>query len=51
MYNRSLYLMQDGGQSGISVANDIKKNMTLKIVQAAKSYFDDDPDIKVCKII
>lgn len=37
-----------GGSDSGAVANGYKeKNMTLKIVQAAKSYFDDDPDIKV----
>ena len=37
-----------GGSDSGAVANGYKeKNMTLKIVQAAKSYFDKDPDIKV----
>ena len=36
-----------GGSDSGAVANGYKeKNMTLKIVQAAKSYFDNDPDIK-----
>lgn len=37
-----------GGSDSGAVANGYKeKNMTLKIVQAAKTYFDKDPDIKV----
>ena len=44
LYPLELYKVSDSG----AVANGYKeKNMTLKIVQAAKSYFDDDPDIKV----
>ena len=37
-----------GGKDSGAVDNGYKeKNMTLKIVQAAKSYFDKDPSIKV----
>ena len=47
--NRSFVLdAGHGGSDSGAVANGYKeKNMTLKIVQAAKSYFDKDPDIKV----
>ena len=37
-----------GGSDSGAVAYGYKeKNMTLKIVQAAKKYFDKDPNIKV----